>query len=176
MLSVYWMQYLNFVLASQVIKPSVVGGFENAALIAKWAQLHKKMAVVSSAFESSVSLSAYIQFAYYLEKQNAAIWRIKGRAPNADIAHGLGTYRWLNEDVTSRGIHICIPPDSDRLVAFVEDAQNFFRFVQINKGIIQKNYSGDETISYQKNVEGDTFSCSFKLLEAGKNINVSVSN
>ncbi|WOK95438.1 protein PHYLLO, chloroplastic isoform X2 [Canna indica] len=152
-----------------VIKPSVVGGFENAALIAKWAQLHNKMAVVSSAFESSVSLSAYIQFAYYLEEQNAAISRIKGTALNADIAHGLGTYRWLKEDVTSRGLNICILPCTDKLVASVEDAQKFFQYIQMNKGSIQKNYSGEQIRSYQIKVDGDYFSCSFNLLEIGQN-------
>ncbi|XP_050909618.1 protein PHYLLO, chloroplastic-like [Lathyrus oleraceus] len=37
-----------------VIKPSVVGGFENA----EWAHQHGKTVVVSSAFESNLSLSA----------------------------------------------------------------------------------------------------------------------
>ncbi|KAF0928968.1 hypothetical protein E2562_011059 [Oryza meyeriana var. granulata] len=37
-----------------VIKPSVVGGFENATYIAKWAHMHDKMAVISSTYESSV--------------------------------------------------------------------------------------------------------------------------
>ncbi|KAH9707755.1 protein PHYLLO [Citrus sinensis] len=38
-----------------VIKPSVIGGFENAGLIARWAQRHGKMAVVSAAFESGLA-------------------------------------------------------------------------------------------------------------------------
>ncbi|KAM0987001.1 hypothetical protein ACFX13_011409 [Malus domestica] len=42
-----------------VIKPSVVGGFENTAIITRWAQQHQKMAVVSAAFESGLGLSAY---------------------------------------------------------------------------------------------------------------------
>ncbi|XP_065045713.1 protein PHYLLO, chloroplastic-like isoform X3 [Musa acuminata AAA Group] len=153
-----------------VIKPSVVGGFERASLIAKWAQLHEKMAVVSSAFESSISLSTYIQYACYLEEQNAEICRIKGRTPDAAIAHGLGTYCWLKEDVTSRGIDICIRPYSDRMVASVEDARNFIQCVQINKGSIQRNYSSEPVRSYHIKVDGDYFSCSFKLQEAGENI------
>lgn len=43
-----------------VIKPSVVGGFENAALIARWAQQQGKMSVVSATFESSLGLPAYV--------------------------------------------------------------------------------------------------------------------
>ncbi|KAI8018871.1 hypothetical protein LOK49_LG04G00411 [Camellia lanceoleosa] len=54
-----------------VIKPSVVGGFENAALIARWAQQQGKMSVVKATFESSLGLSAYVQFSYYLELQKA---------------------------------------------------------------------------------------------------------
>lgn len=46
----------------QVIKPSVVGGFGNTAIIAQWAQQHQKMAVVSAAFESGLGLSAYSVF------------------------------------------------------------------------------------------------------------------
>lgn len=130
------------------------------------------MAVVSSAFESSISLSTYIQYAYYLEEQNAEICRIKGRTLDAAIAHGLGTYCWLKEDVTSRGIDICIRPYSDRMAASVEDARNFIQCVQINKGSIQRNYSGEPVRSYHIKVDGDYFSCSFKLQEAGENIDV----
>lgn len=161
-------------MVSQVIKPSVIGGFENAATVAKWAQLHKKIAIVSSAFESSVSLSAYIQFAYYLERQNAAVCKIEGRELNAAMAHGLGTYHWLKEDVTSSGIDICMSSDRYRLVASVEKAQNFLKLVQINKANILKSYSEEQTSAYQTEVDGEFFSCSFKFLKAGQNINVRI--
>ncbi|XP_042431039.1 protein PHYLLO, chloroplastic-like isoform X2 [Zingiber officinale] len=154
-----------------VIKPSVIGGFENAATVAKWAQLHKKIAIVSSAFESSVSLSVYIQFAYYLERQNAAVCKIEGRELNAALAHGLGTYRWLKEDVTSSGIDICMSSDRYRLVASVEKAENFLKLVQINKANIQKSYSEEQTSAYQTEVDGEFFSCSFKFLKVGQNLN-----
>lgn len=161
-------------MVSQVIKPSVIGGFENAATVAKWAQLHKKIAIVSSAFESSLSLSAYIQFAYYLEKQNAAVCKIEGRELNAPIAHGLGTYRWLKEDVTSSGIDICMSSDRYRLVASVEKAQNFLKLVQINKANIQKSYSEEQTSAYETEVDAEFLNCSFKFLKAGQNINVRI--
>lgn len=55
-----------------VIKPSVVGRFENA----EWAHQHGKMVVVSSAFESSLSLSAYTQFSSYLEVQRLSTFKL----------------------------------------------------------------------------------------------------
>ncbi|KAF9607570.1 hypothetical protein IFM89_036932 [Coptis chinensis] len=76
----------------EVIKPSVVGGFEKAALIAKWAQKQEKMAVPSSAYESSLSLAAYIQFAYYIQQENTDICNVKNKEPGEPVAHGLGTY------------------------------------------------------------------------------------
>ncbi|KAI5419515.1 hypothetical protein KIW84_043619 [Lathyrus oleraceus] len=63
------LKFTHLGIVAVVIKPSVVGGFENAGLIAQWAHQHGKMAVVSSAFESSLSLSAYTQFSSYLEVQ-----------------------------------------------------------------------------------------------------------
>ncbi|KAF9597409.1 hypothetical protein IFM89_018604 [Coptis chinensis] len=72
--------------------PNVVGGFEKAALIAKWAQKQEKMAVPSSAYESSLSLAAYILFAYYIQQENTDICNVKIKEPGEPVAHGLGTY------------------------------------------------------------------------------------
>lgn len=54
-----------------------MGGFENAALIARWAQQHGKMAVISAAYESGLGLSAYILFASYLEMKNVLFASIR---------------------------------------------------------------------------------------------------
>ncbi|KAK1292718.1 hypothetical protein QJS10_CPB17g00378 [Acorus calamus] len=106
-----------------VIKPSMVGGFENATKIAKWAHRHDKMAVISSAFESSLSLSAYVQFASYIESQNKVICRMKNKELQMTVAHGLGTYRWLREDLSTRPLKICVDPKGDTVEASVEDAE-----------------------------------------------------
>ncbi|XP_073113105.1 protein PHYLLO, chloroplastic isoform X4 [Elaeis guineensis] len=160
----------NFVhpgIVAIVIKPSVVGGFENAALIAKWAQLHDKMAVVSASFESSLSLSAYVQFACYLEQQNVTISRLRKRKLSAAIAHGLGTYQWLQEDVSTNHLEFHVAPNGDKIEASVKDADTFLRYFQIKDKTVQRIYTGEQLKSYRIEVKGDNFSCSFKLQEAG---------
>ncbi|XP_038988053.1 protein PHYLLO, chloroplastic isoform X7 [Phoenix dactylifera] len=160
----------NFVypgIVAIVIKPSVVGGFENAALIAKWAQLHDKMAVVSASFESSLSLSAYIQFAYFLEQQNITICRLRKRKLSAAIAHGLGTYQWLKEDVSTNHLEFHVAPNGDKMEASVKNADTFLRYFQIKDKTVQRIYTGEQLKSYRIEVNGDNFSCSFKLQEAG---------
>lgn len=162
----------NFVhpgIVAIVIKPSVVGGFENAALIAKWAQLHDKRAVVSASFESSLSLSAYVQFAYYLEQQNVTICRLKKRELSAAVAHGLGTYQWLKEDVATKYLEFHAAPNGDKIEASIENADNFLRYFQIKDQIVQRTCTGEQLKIYRKEVNGDLFSCSFKLQEAGSN-------
>ncbi|KAE8667675.1 Menaquinone biosynthesis protein, putative isoform 2 [Hibiscus syriacus] len=84
-----------------VIKPTVIGGFERAAIIARWAQRQGKLAVVSAAFESGLALSAYIVFSCYLDWQNADTCKLMNNNLVPSVAHGLGTFRWLEEDVTT---------------------------------------------------------------------------
>jgi isochorismate synthase/2-succinyl-5-enolpyruvyl-6-hydroxy-3-cyclohexene-1-carboxylate synthase/2-succinyl-6-hydroxy-2,4-cyclohexadiene-1-carboxylate synthase/O-succinylbenzoate synthase len=50
-------------LAAVVIKPAVVGGFERAWGLARWAQQEGLRVVISSSFESSVGLAALVQLA-----------------------------------------------------------------------------------------------------------------
>ncbi|KAK9837268.1 hypothetical protein WJX81_002656 [Elliptochloris bilobata] len=54
-------------LAAVVVKPAVVGGFEVAAAVARWAARAGVRVVVSSAFESSVALAQYAHLAAALE-------------------------------------------------------------------------------------------------------------
>ncbi|KAK8925900.1 hypothetical protein KSP39_PZI018177 [Platanthera zijinensis] len=150
-----------------VIKPSMVGGFENAALIAKWAQLHEKMAIVSSTFESSLGLSAYVKFAYHLEKNNKSIANIRRIKQNATAAHGLGTFQWLIEDLSTETLKICKPLNGSRVEASIRDADIFLRSFQVNHEVIQQIYRGEQVRSYKSEVNSDGFACSFKLLEAG---------
>ncbi|KAF9593768.1 hypothetical protein IFM89_025393 [Coptis chinensis] len=151
-----------------VIKPSVVGGFEKAALIAKWAQKQEKMAVLSSAYESSLSLAAYIQFAYYIEQENADICKVKNKEPGEPVAHGLGTYRWLKEDVTTESLMIIGHPYKEVIDASVKDAARLLLNFKIDPKIIQRTYIGEHVRRYQMTVDYKDFACSLDVLEVGK--------
>ncbi|KAL5725660.1 hypothetical protein ACHQM5_008779 [Ranunculus cassubicifolius] len=161
----------NFVhpgIVAVVIKPSVVGGFENAALIAKWAQKHNKMAVISSAFESSLGLSAYIQFSHFLEQQNADMCSVLNKELREPIAHGLGTYKWLKEDVTFESLQMRGHPYNESVEVSIEDSAQFLSKFKINSEVIQRSYSGECVRQYQMDVDYENFSCSFKVREVGK--------
>ncbi|XP_057478284.1 protein PHYLLO, chloroplastic isoform X2 [Actinidia eriantha] len=153
--------------AAVVIKPSVVGGFENAALIARWAQQHGKMSVVSATFESSLGLSAYIQFSCYLELQNADVCRAMNKEPSPSIAHGLGTYRWLKEDTTSEHLNIHHNPDSGFMEASVDDAGRLVGKFQVNHNVILRNFTDEQVRRYQLRVDSEGFSVSFNVQEIG---------
>lgn len=58
------------------------------------------MGVVSATFKSSLGLSGYIQFSSFLDLQYSDICRVMDKEPSVFVAHGLGTYKWLEEDVT----------------------------------------------------------------------------
>ncbi|KAL7216668.1 hypothetical protein ACSBR1_028577 [Camellia fascicularis] len=119
-----------------VLKPSVVGGFENAALIARWAQQQGKMGVVSATFESSLGLSAYVQFSYYLELQKASICMAMNKEPSPSIEHGLGNYGWLKEDITVEPLNICRNPCSGFIEASVDDAGRLLGNFQVDNKVI----------------------------------------
>ncbi|PKU61520.1 protein PHYLLO, chloroplastic isoform X1 [Dendrobium catenatum] len=152
-----------------VIKPSMVGGFENALLIAKWAQMHEKMTIVSSAFESSLGLSTYVKFAHYLDQLNKSISEMRKVKQTAPAAHGLGTFQWLKEDVSTEGLRIRIPPHGKTVEASIGDTDIFLRNFQVNPEVIQRIYRGEQVKSYKSEVDCNGLSCSFKLMEAGGN-------
>lgn len=157
----------------QVIKPSVIGGFENAGLIARWAQQHGKMAVVSAAFESGLGLSAYIIFSSYLELQNAYLCKVMNRELCPPVAQGLGTYQWLKEDVTTDPISICHNSYSGFVEASVAKATHILQNLQINNDVICKTSMEEQVLRYQLNVNSKDF-CSFiKVQEIGQRIDVS---
>ena len=157
----------------QVIKPSVVGGFENASLVARWAQNQGKMAVVSAAYESGLGLSAYIQFSCYLELQNADICQVIKSEHVPSIAHGLGTYRWLEEDVTTDPLRIDRDPYSGFIEASVSDANRFLQKFQINHNTICSKLTGEQVNGYWLTVDTRGFSCFLKVYEVGERTNVS---
>lgn len=151
----------------QVIKPSVVGGFENAALIARWAQQHEKMAVISSAFESSLSLASYVLFSYHLECQAAAISRARGNEPRPVTAHGLGTYRWLKEDLATETISVSTHPNGNIMEASVEDAGQLLQRFKTDKRTIRRSYCGEQVKTYRWTLDDVNCSCSIKVQEVG---------
>lgn len=157
----------------QVIKPSVVGGFENAAIIAQWAQQHQKMAVVSAAFESGLGLSAYIQFCCYLNLKNSEICEMMNYELAPSIAHGLGTYRWLKEDVTTTPLKIGCNPVSGFVEASVADADQVLQKFQINGNVVHRNFTGEQVRVFQLTVDSKAFSYSIIVHEIGERYNVS---
>lgn len=157
----------------QVIKPSVIGGFENAASIARWAQQQGKMAVVSAAFESGLGLSAYILFSCYLELQNADLCKVMNRELAPPMAHGLGTYQWLKEDVTTHPIGICYNPCSGLVEASVANAAQLMQKFQINHKIIRRTFTEEQVSRDQLIVNSKDVSSSIKVLEIGERVDVS---
>ncbi|CAM8957088.1 unnamed protein product [Rhodiola kirilowii] len=154
-------------IAAVVIKPSVVGGFENAALIAKWAQQQGKTAVISSAFESSVGLAAFVQFASYINCQNLDIRRVTNRETNSSVAHGLGTYKWLKEDVTTQALSINRKPDTGIVEAYVADADELMKNFQINTNVVLRRSNEMPVRTYLLDLESASSSCSVKVQEMG---------
>lgn len=153
----------------------MVGGFENAALIARWAQQHGKMAVVSAAFESGVGLSGYVHLSCYLELQNAEVRKLMNIQPAPSIAHGLGTYRWLEEDVTVNPLRFRRDPHSGIIEASVAEANQLLENFQINQKIVCRKFTDGQVRSYRLSVNSKGFSYSIKVLEVGQRTNVSKS-
>lgn len=158
----------------QVIKPSVIGGFESAAMIARWAQDQGKMAVVSAAFESGLGLSAYIQFSCYLELQHADICEVMNKEPAVRVAHGLGTYRWLQEDVISEPLNIGRNPYNGVMEASVADAGQLLQNFQINQNSIVSKNSRKQVHNNQLTVDLQGLSMSINVQEIGQITDVGI--
>ncbi|XP_056697055.1 protein PHYLLO, chloroplastic isoform X3 [Spinacia oleracea] len=141
----------------EVIKPSVVGGFEKAAVIAWWAHIKGKLAVVSATFETSLGLSSYVQFARYLEMRSTEISQTVDKKLPKCVAHGLGTYKWLKEDLTLDPLVICRQPKSRYLGASIDDADRVLRNFQVNCNAITKRSVEQHISTHQLSVEiGDS--------------------
>ncbi|XP_023512020.1 protein PHYLLO, chloroplastic isoform X3 [Cucurbita pepo subsp. pepo] len=164
-------KYVHPGIVAIVIKPSVIGGFENAALVARWAQQHGKMAVVSAAFESGVGLSGYIHLSCYLELQNAEIRKLMDIQPAPSIAHGLGTFRWLDEDVTVNPLRIGRDPHSGIIEASVAEANRLLKSFQINQKFVCRKFTEEQVCRYKLTVDSKGFSYLIKVLEVGQRTN-----
>lgn len=133
------------------------------------------MAVVSAAFETGVGLSGYIQLSSYLELQNAELRKLMNIQPAPSIAHGLGTYRWLEEDVTVNPLRICRDPCSGIIEASVAEANRLLKSFQINQKFVCRKSTEEQVHRYQLTVDLKGFSYSIKVLEVGPRTNVSKS-
>uniref|UniRef100_A0A803KVH6 Mandelate racemase/muconate lactonizing enzyme C-terminal domain-containing protein n=1 Tax=Chenopodium quinoa TaxID=63459 RepID=A0A803KVH6_CHEQI len=152
----------------EVIKPSVVGGFENAAVIARWAHIKGKLAVVSATFETSLGLSSYVQFAYYLEMRSSEISQAVDKKPRICVAHGLGTYKWLKEDLTLDPLVICRQPKSRLVGASIDDADRVLCNFQVNCNAISRSSVEDSISTYHLGVKVDDCSYVIKVQEMGE--------
>jgi isochorismate synthase/2-succinyl-5-enolpyruvyl-6-hydroxy-3-cyclohexene-1-carboxylate synthase/2-succinyl-6-hydroxy-2,4-cyclohexadiene-1-carboxylate synthase/O-succinylbenzoate synthase len=131
------------------------------------------MAVVSSAFESSLSLAAYTQFSSYLEIQRLSTFKLFDVKPAPSVAHGLGTYSWLKEDITPNPLLIGHNPRSGLVEASVENASRLLSNFQVDQDVICNTIDEEKVCRYQLNVEHNNLSCSFEVCETGLKTNVS---
>lgn len=132
------------------------------------------MAVVSAAFESSLSLSAYIQFSCSLDMQNAVTLKLLHDKVAPLVAHGLGTYRWLKEDVTNNPALIGRSPHSNFVEASVADAGQLLQDLQFNENVIYNVIAGEQVHRYNLTVETKNISCFFEVQEIGPKTDVSL--
>ncbi|XP_010551342.1 PREDICTED: protein PHYLLO, chloroplastic isoform X2 [Tarenaya hassleriana] len=167
-------KYVHPGIVAVVIKPSVVGGFENAALIARWAQQHGKTAILSAAYESGLGLSAYILFSSYLEQQNLKISAEQNNGMALPVAHGLGTYRWLKEDVMIDNLGIFRSPYTGFVEGSVSDACKILKDVRINNDVILKTSKGVHVQRYELRVDLNGFSHFIKIHDIEQDIDGSV--
>ncbi|XP_021292917.1 protein PHYLLO, chloroplastic isoform X1 [Herrania umbratica] len=151
-----------------VIKPTVIGGFEKAAMFARWAHRWGKMAIISAAFESGLALSTYILFSCYVEMQNADTCKLMNNELAPSVAHGLGTYRWLEEDVTADLLGIGRNPCTGFIEASVADATHLLHKFQMNNNVIHRTLIGEDVLRYQITLDSNDFSCSINVQEIGQ--------
>lgn len=133
------------------------------------------MAVVSAAFESGVGLSGYIHLSCYLDLQNADVRKLMNIQPAPSIAHGLGTYRWLEEDVTVNPLRIRRDPYSGIIEASVAEANRLLNSFEINQKFVCRKFTEEQVRMFKLSVDLKGFSYSIKVLEVGQRTNVSKS-
>lgn len=134
------------------------------------------MAVVSATFESGLGLSAYVQFSCYLDLQNVDICKLMDKESSTTIAHGLGTYRWLTEDVTQEPLNICCNPKTGIVGASAIDAGQLMQQFRINQNVVLQNFDQENVHEYRLTVDLEGLSFSVNVLEMGQRIDVSKKN
>ncbi|KAG0608149.1 hypothetical protein M758_8G082600 [Ceratodon purpureus] len=126
-----------------VIKPGRVGGFERAASLAAWAHSRGMVAVISSAFESSIGLSAYAHLAAYVdERQSQTFTSVHQQSlQNRSVAHGLGTYTWLDGDIL-KGRKFEVSRDERGIGVPLVNAPNSRKYFQFNEKFVTPRSMG----------------------------------
>ncbi|XP_009764985.1 protein PHYLLO, chloroplastic isoform X1 [Nicotiana sylvestris] len=162
-------KYTHPMIVAFVIKPSVVGGFENAALLAQWAHQQGKIAVISATFESSLGLSALIQFSRYVDLLKLDTSRMLNKEESSCIAHGLGTYQWLREDVSGRPLVITCNPCSGVVEASVTHAGQVLQHFQFNHNAVVRDCTFREVHTYEFVADLEGTSICLNVQEIGKN-------
>lgn len=131
------------------------------------------MAVVSATFESGLGLSAYIHFSCYIEQKNVETCEIMNNKLVPSIAHGLGTYYWLKEDVATTPLEISQNSCSGFVEASVANANQLLKSFQINHHVVQRNFTEERVCRYQLPVDSNGFTCAIKVQEMGQTSDVS---
>lgn len=131
------------------------------------------MAIVSSAYESSLSLSTYVQFSYFLHIQYENISKTRNKHFHDEFAHGLGTYKWIKEDIIDQGLINNVLKIGGKMRASVKDAQNIIeRFSWDSKRILSRFCKNEEIGCYSVKIDEGGLSCCFRVKEAGLHTNV----
>jgi hypothetical protein len=136
------------------------------------AQLTQKLGmvvVISSAFESSISLAAFSQFATNIDKSartvaaaetDSSVEKTKKTMPVL-VAHGLGTYKWLKDNTV---LHV--KPTGSSMEISVRESAAFFEQSCRKLGALGPNSRRDYFQSYNVNVESQLGAFSFHLTES----------
>lgn len=134
------------------------------------------MTVLSAAFESALGLSAYVQFACYLDMQNAEMQRLMNKEPQSSVAHGFGTYRWFKEEVTADPLDIHYNPEHGFVEADAVDAGHFLQNCRMNPEAVIRTSVQDQVKEYQIAVDTEDASFSINVLDTGESNDVNLKN
>nr|XP_024385455.1 protein PHYLLO, chloroplastic-like isoform X2 [Physcomitrium patens] len=139
-----------------VIKPGRVGGFERAVSIAEWAHSRGMVAVISSAFETSIGLTAYAHLAGYVDERWVETRKSNQQKTSQDgaIAHGLGTYTWLGGDIIENGKFEVLRENGTLLVPLLK-LSNCRHVGNFNRKFVTSTRVGDIGSSIVKITTGD---------------------
>eukprot|EP00249_Psilotum_nudum_P024792 c29294_g2_i2 orf=1117-2589(+) len=133
------------------------------------------IAVISAAFESSISLAVYGQFAAYVDrKQPGSIspaednGKKKFYQKNAfqTVAHGLGTYMWLGSD-TVRGKRFQASSSAEGVNASIRDMGDVLQNIKLNMDILKPQLTESNITSEIYTIDSSGSLFSFHVLDTG---------
>lgn len=142
-------------------------------MLAQWAHQQGKIAVISATFESSLGLSALIQFSRYVDLLKLDTSRMLNKEESSCIAHGLGTYQWLREDVSRKPLVIGCNPCNGAVEASVTDAGQLLQHFQFNQNAVVHDCTFREVHTYEFVADLEGTSVCLNVQEIGKNDDVS---